>query len=276
MPTADQVHLTLQSDANVWQSHANVRHGSSKQHAAEQSVQPSRLLQAFGVQSQTAAAPWGKVALKDFKRLDSSDSTGAKRPSSAASGLHEQMHLSHDKAKHRPAAQRDKIPTDVSRDLSRHASQDNSRERKHSSSREHAHDQPSHWRDASTDRHDKSHRDDGSRDRHDRTQDRHSRLSDNHGRSSHRQYRSDDRHDSKSVSRLQDASGDRHEGTKHVHGQQVSFQSRGQSEKHVGNRKEQQQYASRQDRYRADQHKRKRSTSPPSGKYIANKRLTGI
>ena len=221
MPTADQVHLTLQSNANVRQSDANARHGSSKQHAAEQSVQPSRLLQASGVQSQTAAAPWGKLALKDFKRLDSSDSTGAKRPSSAASGLHEQMHLSHDKAKHRPAAQRDKIPTDVSRELSRNASRDNSRERKHSSSREQAHDQPSYWRDASTDRH----RDDGSRDRHDRTQDRHSRLSDKHGRSSHRQYRSDDTRDSKSVSRLQDASGDRHEGTKHLHGQQVRFQS---------------------------------------------------
>lgn len=277
MPTADQVHLTLQSDENVRQSDANVRHGSSKQHVAEQSVQPSRLLQASGVQSQNAAAPWGKVALKDFKRLDSSSSTGAKRPSSAASGLHEQMHLAHDKAKHRPAAQRDKISADVSRNLSRHATRDTSRERKHSSSREQAHDQPSHWRDASTDRHAKSHRDDGSRDRHDRTLDRHRGLSDKHGRSSHRQYRSDDRRDSKSVIRLQDASGDRHEGTKHLHGQQVSFQSRGHSsEKHVGNRKEQEQYATRQNRYRADQHKRKRSTSPPSGKYIANKRFTGI
>ena len=123
MPTADQVHLTLQSDANM-------RHRSSKQHAAEQTVQPSRLLQASGVQTQTAAAPWGKVALKDLKRLDSSDSTGAKRPSPAASGLHEHMHVSHDKAQHRLAAQRDKVPTDVSCDLSRLASWDNCRERK--------------------------------------------------------------------------------------------------------------------------------------------------
>jgi hypothetical protein len=217
MPTADQVRLTLQSDANM-------RHGSSKQHAAEQTVQPSRLLQASGVQTQTAAAPWGKVALKDLKRLDSSDSTGAKRPSSAVLGLHEQMHLSHDKAKHRPAAQRDKVPTDVSRDLSRHSSRDNSRERKHSSSREQAHDQPNHWRDASTDRHHKSHRDDESRDRHDRVQDRHSRLSDKHGSSSHRQHRSDDRHEGKSGNRHQDActGSDRHAGTKYLHGQHVS------------------------------------------------------
>ncbi len=101
MPTADQVCLTLPSDGNM-------RHGSSKQHAAEQSIQPSRLLQASGVQSQAAAAPWGKVALSNFRRLDSSDSAGAKRPSSAASGLHE--HFSHGKAKHRPAAQRDNCP----------------------------------------------------------------------------------------------------------------------------------------------------------------------
>ena len=98
----------------------------------------------------------------------------------------------------------------------------------------------SYWRNASTDRHDKSHKDDGSRDRHDRTQDMHSRLSDKHGRSSHRQYRSDDRHDSKSGSRHQDAGGDRHTGTKHLHSQHVSSRSRGMSpERHVGNRKEQ-------------------------------------
>jgi len=275
MPTADQVCLTLPSDGNM-------RHGSSKQHAAEQSIQPSRLLQASGVQSQAAAAPWGKVALSDFRRLDSSDSAGAKRPSSAASGLHE--HFSHGKAKHRPAAQRDKAPIDVSRDSSRHASRDNSQERKHSSSREQAHDKPSHWRDASSDRHDKSHRDDGSRDRHDRTQDRHSRLSDKHGRSSHRQQSSGDRHDSKSGSRHQDACtspssnhSDRHKGTRHLHGQQVGFKSRGpSSERHVGNRKEQEQHASHQDRSRIEQHKRKRSRSPHAGNPFANKRFLGI
>ncbi len=270
IPTADQVRLTLQSDGNM-------RHGSSNQRSAKQSMQPSRMLQASGVQSQAAAAPWGKVALSDLKRLDSSDSTGAKRPSSAASGLHEQMHLSQDKAKHRPATQRDKVPIDVSRDSFRHASRDNSREGKRSSSREQAHDKPSHWRDASSDRQDKSHRDDGSRDRHDRTQGRHSRLSDEHGRSSHRQHRSDDRHDSKSGSRHQDACSDRHKGTKHLHSQQVGSKSRGTSpERHVANRKEQEQHASRQDRSRVDQHKRKRSTSPHSGKYIANKRFMGI
>ncbi|KAL0027457.1 hypothetical protein WJX77_002736 [Trebouxia sp. C0004] len=174
MPTADQVCLTLRSDGNL-------RHCSSKQHAAEQSMHPSTVLQASGVQSQTAAAPWGKVSLCDFRQLDSSDSAGAKRPSSAASGLHEQVHLAHDKAKHQPAAQRDKVPIDASHDSSRHASRDNSGERKHSSSREQAHEKPSHWRDASSDRHDKSHRNDGSRYRHDRTQDRHGRLSDPHG-----------------------------------------------------------------------------------------------
>ncbi len=146
--------------------------------------------------------------------------------------------------------------------------------------REQAHDQPSHWRDASTDRHDKSCRDDGSRDKHDRVQDRHSRLSDKHGSSSHRQHRSDDRHDSKSGSRHQDACSDRHTGTKYLHSQHVSSRSRNMSpERQLGNRKdllEQEQHASCQDRSRMDQHKRKQSTSPHSDKYIANNRFMGV